>query len=522
VVSDPENVATHSRTASLGWVAGGGLAVPLSIGAAALFAIGFRGLIGYDPATLPSHDLRGIEGLLFEPSGSAPAIIFPATAWLFFRRARRIRMSLGAPARPIAAALVLLLSLALATWSYYVSEATLLVPALSAAILGVALALGGFEAFRAVLLPALFLLFAVPIPAAVLNRFMYDLQLMTAGSVATTLSALGINAVAHADLIFRSDKVFQVIESCSGVRTISTLFMSAFLYHDLFFRSRLQSTLVVLSSLVIGVLVNELRVMSIVLNPLSRFAVVHSAQGLVMIAAGVLLISAVDSVLSRFLPPEPWWRHKRVERTLAPSRIAWVLAWSALLAIATVAPRPWQPPAPGLELASIPIALGGWAGRSLKLDREYLGSVAFSEYVHREYTRGDESVDVLVGSNRRLDDRIDFGSRKIALPGSGWEISSEEPIELASGRHAERFEVRGADGERRLVYRYTNGVEGTATELIRSAFALDRGPWRRPGRAFVAVLSTKIGSSEPPDERLRAIDSLVAPELARIAASDRG
>lgn len=520
MVSDPENLAASERTALPTWGAGR-WTVPLAIGAAAFAALGFRGLIGFDPASLPSHDLPGLEGMLFEPSGSAPILVFSATAWLLARRSRRIRASLGAPARPVEAALVLTLAFALGTWSYYVNEATLLIPALSAAMLGTALALGGFEALRACALPALFLLFAVPLPVALLNRFMFDLQLGTAKTVATLLDSVGIETIYQADLIYSGGKIFQVIESCSGVRSVETLFMSSFLYHDLFYRSRLQSTLVVLSSIGVGLVVNQLRVITIVLNPLSRFALVHTAQGLVMIAVGVLLISLVDSLLSRFLKSEPWWRRTHVVHTLAPRRVAVICAWSAAFALATVAVKPWQPPLPGVELASVPIQLGGWEGRGLKIDREYLGSVGFSEWVHREYARDGASVDVLIGSNRRVDERIDFGSRKIVLPGSGWQILSSQPVELASGRQVERLEIRAPGSERRLAYRFTEGVGNGATEVIRAALALDRGPWRRPGRAFVVVLTTELDSLEQADARLRAMAAILEAQLARVAASDR-
>jgi exosortase len=521
VVSDPENLAAPERTAPFAWGAGRGVGIPLAIGAAVLAAIGFRGLIGFDPASLPSHDLPGLEGMLFEPSGSAPVILFSGAAWLLFRRMRRITASLGAPSRPIEAAILLSVAFALGTWSYYVNEATLLVPAFSAALLGGALALGGFEAYRAIQLPALFLLFAVPMPAALLNRFMFDLQLATAKSVASFLDFVGIDTVYQADLIFSGGKVFQVIESCSGVRSIETLFMSSFLYHDLFYRSRLQSTLVVFSSIAVGLVVNLLRVMTIVLNPLSRFALVHAAQGLVMIALGVVLISMVDSLLSRFLPARPWWRRTAVVRTLGPGRLAVIGAWSAAFALATVAVEPWKPPVPGVELASVPIQLEGWEGRSLKIDREYLGSVGFSEWMHRSYEREGTAVDVLIGSNRRLDERIDFGSRKVALPGSGWQILNAQTAELASGRLAQRLEIRAPGEERRLAYVFTQDVAGAWTELFRSALALDRGPWRRPGRAFVAVVSTDIDSFEESDARLRTMAALVEAQLARVSAGDR-
>jgi exosortase len=497
-----------------------GLAV--AIGALALVA--YRELIGFDPASLPSHDLRGVEGMLFEPSGSSPLLVFSATAWLFARRWARFRNALGAPARPLWGALLWTLAFALAGWAYYVQETTLLIPSLSAAILGSALMLGGTLALRAVLLPALFLLFAVPIPPAVLNHFMYDLQLATARSSVRILQLFGGEALAQAERIYHDGRVFQVIESCSGVRSVETLFMSSFLYHDLFYRSRLQSTLVVLSSIGIGFFVNQIRVLTIVLNPYSHFSAVHTLQGLVMIVVGVFLLALVDSLFSRFLPAKPWWRRSGQRHELPRSRLVGVALLAALLAATTLLLRPWQPPqvAGEPELSSVPAQLAGWTTTSLKLDREFLGSVGFSEWVHRRYERGADAVEVLLGTNRRLDDRIDFRSPKLGILGSGWEVIARGEATLNSGRTVQRLELRAPGEDRQVSYLWTQGVEDPATEVLRATLALDRGPWRRTGRAWIARLTTRLEASpEESDARLRAFAAVLEPELARILAEDR-
>ncbi len=512
-----ESARTLPRAAKLSEL---GLAV--AIGTLALVA--YRELIGFDPASLPSHDLRGIEGMLFEPSGSSPLLVFAGTGWLFARRWTRFRNALGAPARPILGALLWALAFVLTGWAYYVQETTLLIPSLSAAILGSALLLGGTLALRAVLLPALFLLFAVPIPPVVLNSFMYELQLTTAYSSARILQFFGGETLTQADRIFHNGRVFQVIESCSGVRSVETLFMSSFLYHDLFYRSRLQSTLVVIASVGIGLFVNQIRVLTIVLNPYSHFAAVHTLQGLVMIAVGVFLLAMVDGLFSRFLSPRPWWRRSAPMQALPQSRLVGVAMLTALLAVTTFAIRPWQPPSTANEpqLSSVPAQLAGWSTTGLKLDREFLGSIGFSEWVHRRYERGGESIDLLLGSNRRLDERIDFRSSKLGIPASGWEEIAHGEITLPSGRTVQRLEVRAPGEDRQLSYLWMEDVADPMTEILRAAFALDRGPWRRPGRAFVARLSTKLEAApEESDARLHAFAAALEPELARIFAENR-
>ena len=79
------------------------------------------------------------------------------------------------------------------------------------------------------------------------------------------------------------------------MRTIETIVMSSLLYHDLFYRSRLQSWLLFLLAPFVGIVANLLRVIGIVLNPYSKFAAIHTLQGLVMIVVAVMMLAALDS-----------------------------------------------------------------------------------------------------------------------------------------------------------------------------------------------------------------------------------
>jgi len=490
----------------------------LLLGLVALVA--YRRLIGFDPGASTSHDLRGVEGMLFAPSGSSPLLIFSCSAWLFARRAARIRSTLGAPARPALAAALFVPAFALCAWGYYVGEPTLLVPSLSLSILAVALLLGGGAAFRATMLPALFLLLAMPIPPVFLNHFMYSLQVATAHSTANILDGLGLASVARGERIYRGDHIFEVIESCSGIRTVETLLMASFLFHDLFFRSRLQSALIVVSSVLIGLLVNQVRVISIVLNPYSKFAAVHTTQGLVMVAVGVLLMAGVDRLLSLVLPARPWWKRPHLRYPLPTRRLAVAGVSLAALAGTTLLLVPWRLARENeVAMATLPPELDGWTGNGIAVDREFLGSATFSEWVRRRYERGADSVDVLLGANRRLDMRIDFESPKVAIPAPGSEIVERGREQLPSGREVQTFKVRGLAGDY-LVYLWSYGLASPAEEAVRSVLALDRGPWRRSGRTIVVRLATAAeGSPDEARARLREFASSVEREMVRITGS---
>jgi exosortase len=482
-------------------------------------AIAFRDLAQLETPRGPG--LSGAEAFMFSPSGGSPAMIYAGTAWLLARRWDRIRAAIGQPPKRVAGAALLALGAATCLWSGYTSHLPLLLPALSCALLGSALWLGGVAAARAVLLPAVFLLLATPVPSVLLNAILYPVQLATVKGTTWLLNSAGLGpALSSGDRIFRDGAVFEVIESCSGVRTVETILMTAFLYHDLFFRSRLQSALIIVGAPLIGLVANQIRVLGIVLNPYSKFAAVHTAQGLVMIFLAVLMLAAFDAALTRLLPRVPRRRRRGTPHAVPlPRAVALAVALAGLAALTLVLPA-WLPAPTSLPpLSKLPPELDGWRASGLKLDDQFLGSVTFSEWVYRRYERADQHVDVLIGSDDRLDPRIDFESPKASIPGSGWEIEPDGAVELGASRTARRY-LADFQGSRQLVYVWTEGTSPRLEELVRSVLATDRSPLRRTGRGLLVRLATPIGT-EPravAEERLRGFASVFDAALPRTSA----
>jgi len=505
----------------------------LSVATLIAAALAYHELLGWDPSERP-RELEGAEEILFEPSSSSPLLIFSVTGWLLFRRRDRLRSLFEAPGRPVAGALVLVPAVTLCLWSHYVSEPSLLVPSLSLAMLGSALWLGGGRGIRAVRMPAVFLLLAMPIPAPLINRVIYPMQLATADITSAIIAVMGMEAISVADRIYTESAIFQVIEACSGVRTIVTLLMAAFLYQELFSNNRLRSITLIASAPLLGLITNEIRVVGIVLSPYSDFAAVHTAQGLAMIVLGVLLLYALDSALATFLPdrfPLQPRDSRRLPRSgdakttsTTPSRLAALCVVFTGVAVAVFTLDPWAPPdRSGRQLSFLPPRLDGWRSSNLPLDRQFLGSARFSEWVHRRYQRGDDEVELLAGSQRRYDRHAEIFSPKTAIPGSGWETVSLREVALAGGKVAEERFVRDVRGRTRLVWHWRIGAGSDVEELLRGILLLDRSPWGRPGRTFVVRLSTPadVGESlELAPDRLRELASIIQPELERLRSPD--
>ena len=114
-----------------------------------------------------------------------------------------------------------------------------------------------------VFLIALLLVFAVPIPAPLLNAVVWKFQLWTAEYSGLLLHLLRQPALVSGDQILRSDQVFQIIEACSGLRTVETLAMLAVLMVDLFRRRGWHAALLVAASLPVGFGINGFRALTL-------------------------------------------------------------------------------------------------------------------------------------------------------------------------------------------------------------------------------------------------------------------
>ncbi len=485
--------------------------------------VAYRELLRFDRFAGRPSGFDEATGFLFEPGSSSPLLVAIVTVWLLARRARRIRAAWGAPAAWAPAAFLLLAAAVPCLWSHYTSTAILLVPSLSAALLGAGLLLGGRGAFGALLFPSLVLLLAAPIPTELLHQVMYPLQVATAELAARALELQGFPAAAYGDLILKEGVPFRVIETCSGLRTMTTLLLLALIHRELLHRGLPRSTLLVAATPLVAFVANLLRVVAIVLLPRAGIVESHVMQGLAVVVLGVLLLRSLDRLLG-FALPQPGRAQLPFLTTRRPTRAAPQVALAAAfaaLAAGTLRIEPWQGDPPRFApLTELPRRLGDWSASDRDLDTLFLGSVVFSESVYRRYERGGERVDLLVATDDRANERTSVLSTKTALLGTGWDVVERRREILSGDREAERLRLRSLE-EDALVYRWCVGCGSVVEEVLRSSLGLDRSLLRRPGRAVVVRLGTPMyplpGAEAAAEARLasfaRVVDAALSPLL---------
>jgi exosortase len=495
-------------------------------GLAGASAIAHRELLLLRPRTSLEVPLSAdVEAFFFEPSETSPALVVLFVGWLLFRRRRRLARAIGHRAAPAVTAVLFAVAVGIFVWSLKTGAYDLQAIALYLEALGVAHAFGGQPALRITAVPALFLVFALPVPAPLLNELVWKFQIWTADYSGLLLHLLGQPALVSGDQILQSDRVFQIIESCSGLRTAETLAMLAVLMVDLFRRRGAHAVILLLASFPLAFVINGFRALTLIFNPHSNIAAIHNLQGIVMLLGGVLALYGLDGVLERVvsqrsapLPDPP------AGSGAAPSlRRAWLASGGivAVLLMLSVSldrfdlpPLRSDPPATHLGQQ-----LDGWRGTDVEADRMFLGLANFSNILDRDYVRGGQRVNVFVGVAGLALRYRSFYTPKTALPATGW-IVEEHHREQRGERAVDVLLVRKG-AVRMLVHHWREGSRGLIVEALRSALGLDSSPFRRQQFPVVVRVSTPVpGGAAGRQAREEGLDELVgslSPVLKRMA-----
>lgn len=467
---------------------------------------------------------QGVEYWLFRPNDNAPLVILVLSLWLLYRRSNRLR-ALPLQTAPLGWVVsILLVGVAIFSWAIYTSAFDLQVFSLMLLAVAVVSAYWGWPGVRAIWLPVVFLLFAVPLPAPLLLTVIFKLQIWTAQYTGLMLDLLGLPSMVSGDQILRATRAFQVIEGCSGMRSIQILTLLAVLLVDLFQRRGWHAGLLILCAPFLAFALNGLRVLTLILNPHSEIVAIHNLQGIAILLAGVLILYGLDILLERFagLNPSPRF-HAVSPRRFEPRRaLAIVCATAVVTQLALHFGPVWQPP--GDPVASlhtvVSAALEKWPSEKHEPDFAFRGSARFGEVLDREYEVEGSRVDVFLAESDYFQRGGSPLSPITALPGTGWMVTRDEVEQSPDGL---RVDVRWVEkGKRRLLLRHrVIGSEGLLGESFRSLLALDRSPLGRRNSILVIRLSTPLQDRRAAgvaaaQRRLDLVQAELEPALAKL------
>src|SRR6202790_3920737 len=171
---------------------------------------------------------------------------------------------------------------------------------------GIIIFLAGSQALRSIAFPIGYLAFMIPLPAIVYYQLTLPLQLWASRLGASGLVALGIHTVREGNLLFLPNCTLNVVEACSGIRSLLSLLAAVVAYSYFAEPSIWKRSVLAVASIPIAIAANGLRlvatgVLSYFFGPSVDSGVIHMVLGLGFFALAFLSILLIHKILGRHL-----------------------------------------------------------------------------------------------------------------------------------------------------------------------------------------------------------------------------
>ncbi len=182
----------------------------------------------------------------------------------------------------------------------------------------------GWKLLRAMAFPIAFLLFAIPIPVLIYNEIVFPLQFIASRFATSTLELLNIFPIMReGNVLIMPNMRLEVVEACSGIRSLMSLLALAAGYGYLAERSVLVRWILFFSMIPLAIISNGTRVMITALmahyiGPQAAEGFMHEFSGWVIFVVATALFLGLHSlsvtIRRKFgwLPPEDSAKQARV------------------------------------------------------------------------------------------------------------------------------------------------------------------------------------------------------------------
>lgn len=226
-------------------------------------------------------------------------LVVPISIWILYR----CRKDLVFPAQSsrLGVALVVVgsvgLVLGIAASEFFITRMSLILQ-----ITGIGLAYLGRTNFRKVWFAFFFLLFMVPVPAVIYYQATLPMQLLSTKATTFLLQLLGMPAIRQGNIIHLPGYSLEVIEACSGLRSLVTLLALGALYSWLYMAGKIRPVLLTLAMIPIAITANVFRIM---LTAIGAYTIsieladtfLHEVSGLLVFISALVMMMILGAIL---------------------------------------------------------------------------------------------------------------------------------------------------------------------------------------------------------------------------------
>jgi exosortase len=170
-------------------------------------------------------------------------------------------------------------------------------------VIGAVLLLGGTQYLRIFAFPLFLLFFMVPIPGVIYNQLTFPLQMFASRVAETTIDLLQIPVAREGNILFLPQQTLNVVEACSGIRSLLTLTFLSLVYGYFFEKRTWVRIVLFFSTIPIAIAANAGRVAFT--GVISQFKPelaegwFHEAQGWVIFMIGLTILVAFHQLIIR-------------------------------------------------------------------------------------------------------------------------------------------------------------------------------------------------------------------------------
>jgi exosortase len=170
-------------------------------------------------------------------------------------------------------------------------------------VIGAVLLLGGVRYSRIFSFPLFLLFFMVPIPAVIYNQITLPLQFIASSAAEKTIDFLQIPVVREGNVLYLPQQTLNVVEACSGIRSLLTLTFLSLVYGYFFEKRTWVRVVLFFSTIPIAIAANAGRVAFT--GVISQFKPelaegwFHEAQGWVIFMIGLTILVAFHQAIVR-------------------------------------------------------------------------------------------------------------------------------------------------------------------------------------------------------------------------------
>lgn len=414
-------------------------------------------------------------------------------------------------------------------------------------IAGVVVSLFGLNVLRQLGMPFLLLLLAIPIPQLLFNKIAFPLQIFASRVAGAVIRAFGIEASRKGNVIeipfSGTGEIIglEVVEACSGIRSLMTLITLALIL-GYFTRERRASyrsgiasflsdpdvqrtALLMLSAVPVALITNATRVIvtGLIAHGYGHEGVEglwHDISGSLVFIGALLLLVLLNVILKRLfdrrigaavvdpLPayyvgpkePLPAWRTALIFVAIVVCGA--FVNWFHYRSEVQVGRRP---------LHEFPSRLGGWEQRNedIRFDEESEKVLRASDYVMRDYYGPGKRLNLYVGYYASQRTGATYHSPLSCLPGTGWEMADPQLLEIRTntGRRltVNRYVINRGEHKEYLIYWYQGRGRAFANEYTDKFYtSLDSVTMRRSDGGMIRIM-TPFGK-DPERSLAAAID----------------